>query len=567
MARLPRRWGVTKPPPGSQINWGHPLALGLVDCVLFNEQGGRPRELATGETLADVATGAIWSPRGRISTGSPVGGFTGSGVGTLLNLPKRQLVGALTVIDGICTMSTSTLSTFGDGELSNKRAAAGNSNVEWGHLLTATGGGQVLAYTNNGSGYSVGTFTYPYASYAFVDQAIAMRRTSGTSVESLVNGRSLGAPQTITVGVAGSTVVNIGGIGDGEYTAGSRIHQYHYMWSRALSNTELQWLAAEPYAFIMPPTPRLFIVAGNAITAVTANAAAATGTGTAYAPSVAIAANAACATGTGSAGAPSPAPSANAGCATGTVTAYAPSIAVAAKAGVATGTGAAGVPAANVQPNAACATGTGQAFAPAAAVSASAGAAAGTGTAYGATSSGAGTAGAATGTGAASNPKIAIAVNAGVATGTGTAYAPTVSTSSSVTANAAVATGTGSAYAATAAVAPNTGIASGTGAAHAPLIAVAANAGRATGAGQAFAPTATPSTTTTIAAGVGAAYAPRVSISVNAAAATGTGAAFAPVVSVGAVGAGIGPFRITYRSDQRVTYRNNQRASYAEGTR
>src|SRR2546430_2775798 len=35
----PKRWAM-KPPLGAQINWGHPLAQGLVGCWLFNEAGG-----------------------------------------------------------------------------------------------------------------------------------------------------------------------------------------------------------------------------------------------------------------------------------------------------------------------------------------------------------------------------------------------------------------------------------------------------------------------------------------------------------------------------------------------
>src|SRR3990167_7263966 len=36
-----RSYGKVKPVVGSQINWGHPLAKGLVGCWLMNERGGR----------------------------------------------------------------------------------------------------------------------------------------------------------------------------------------------------------------------------------------------------------------------------------------------------------------------------------------------------------------------------------------------------------------------------------------------------------------------------------------------------------------------------------------------
>lgn len=37
---MAKGWGYTKPPLGSQINWGHPLANGMLGCWLFNEGGG-----------------------------------------------------------------------------------------------------------------------------------------------------------------------------------------------------------------------------------------------------------------------------------------------------------------------------------------------------------------------------------------------------------------------------------------------------------------------------------------------------------------------------------------------
>src|SRR4051812_47040710 len=39
IAIFPKRFTV-KPPVGTQINWGHPLAKDLVGCWLFNEGGG-----------------------------------------------------------------------------------------------------------------------------------------------------------------------------------------------------------------------------------------------------------------------------------------------------------------------------------------------------------------------------------------------------------------------------------------------------------------------------------------------------------------------------------------------
>ena len=49
IAFRPKRWSE-KPPVGTQINWGHPLAAGLVGAWLVNENGGK--------TLRDLVTPA-----------------------------------------------------------------------------------------------------------------------------------------------------------------------------------------------------------------------------------------------------------------------------------------------------------------------------------------------------------------------------------------------------------------------------------------------------------------------------------------------------------------------------
>src|SRR2546421_50667 len=60
----PKSW-LMKPPVGTQINFGHPLAKGLVGCWLFNEFGGklvsnglfRNHGTLSGATLPSWSTG------------------------------------------------------------------------------------------------------------------------------------------------------------------------------------------------------------------------------------------------------------------------------------------------------------------------------------------------------------------------------------------------------------------------------------------------------------------------------------------------------------------------------
>lgn len=49
-------WGSVKPPPGTTINYGHPIAQGLSLCFLFNEGSGVPSDLVSGHQLTTVPT-------------------------------------------------------------------------------------------------------------------------------------------------------------------------------------------------------------------------------------------------------------------------------------------------------------------------------------------------------------------------------------------------------------------------------------------------------------------------------------------------------------------------------
>lgn len=53
-----------KPPPGAQLNRGHPLAQGMVLCFPFNEAGGRPIDLVAGRSLTTKPTwvNSRWGP-------------------------------------------------------------------------------------------------------------------------------------------------------------------------------------------------------------------------------------------------------------------------------------------------------------------------------------------------------------------------------------------------------------------------------------------------------------------------------------------------------------------------
>ena len=46
---------LRKPGLGAQINWGHPLSIGMDSCLLFNDVGKNPRDIASPNRIWTVA--------------------------------------------------------------------------------------------------------------------------------------------------------------------------------------------------------------------------------------------------------------------------------------------------------------------------------------------------------------------------------------------------------------------------------------------------------------------------------------------------------------------------------
>lgn len=95
--RRPNVWGQTKPPAGTQINWGRPLAQGLKIAFTFSEKGGRicanaaapmrPGRLTAGYTLG--IPGSLGSGLSCASTGTNTVSFTQVTTSTTYSIALR----------------------------------------------------------------------------------------------------------------------------------------------------------------------------------------------------------------------------------------------------------------------------------------------------------------------------------------------------------------------------------------------------------------------------------------------------------------------------------------------
>lgn len=86
--------GRTKPPYGARIDWSHPMARGLVCCLLFDEPGGKPIDLATG-----IAATPTNGPTKRVHLYGPEFKFVAASDQYIaLGDPARlQITGAITI--------------------------------------------------------------------------------------------------------------------------------------------------------------------------------------------------------------------------------------------------------------------------------------------------------------------------------------------------------------------------------------------------------------------------------------------------------------------------------------
>jgi hypothetical protein len=226
MASVLRPQRVQRRPSGDvSINWSHPLAHGLIACVL----GGLPRNLVTRQavTLATGSAGVI-SQEGLILNGS---------TGRYETNSLRQ--------------ASTRLSMFG--------------------VVTpqGSGGRMALCYGNEGSGNSAirlksngsnvwGMHAWSNDHDSSEPVVSGQRVTIGLSVPASGNftmyvGGRLVLSNT-TFAYQGTTyVLSIGAGPDSALEAWNGTIELACAWDRALSQTEQQWLAMEPYALLEAP--------------------------------------------------------------------------------------------------------------------------------------------------------------------------------------------------------------------------------------------------------------------------------------------------------------------------
>lgn len=214
-----------RPAGDVSINWGHPLAHGLIACAL----GGLPRNLVTRKDVS-LATGSagVFSQEGLVLNGS-TGRYEANSL--------RQVTTALSVF-GIVTPQ---------GSGSRMAIAYGNEGM---------GNASIRLKSNGSSNWGMHAWSNDHDSSEAV--VSGQRVTIGLSVPASGNFTMyLGARAILsntTFAYQGTThILALGAGPDIALEAWNGTIELAAVWDRSLSQTEQQWLALEPYALLEAP--------------------------------------------------------------------------------------------------------------------------------------------------------------------------------------------------------------------------------------------------------------------------------------------------------------------------
>jgi hypothetical protein len=242
---LLRQSPSSKPPIGSQVNWGHPLARGLSYCAPLNEGGGHATDLVSGN-YGGGAVGWTTSVAGRGTAGS---GY-GSTAPTVGNPPFT--VAALVVVYGVPSSGYSNL-------IANVNFVSGSNNQGFDLQMqptTDTWSGvawKVFANTVNENNQVIANDPSPPLGVPL----LYVGTYDGAAGSLYRNGRLIGSASASYLTPANPLVYG------GDVPAASAVTHFGYVWNRILTLGEMARLLVEPFGMLQPASQaqRLWLAA------------------------------------------------------------------------------------------------------------------------------------------------------------------------------------------------------------------------------------------------------------------------------------------------------------------
>jgi hypothetical protein len=227
---------TTKPPLGTQINWSHPLARGLIACWLLNERNGNIINNLTSPTLKGTFSAGTASPTWKGDSLYFDGGDTAS-------------FGDATFVDGLKALTVFTIFV--------PRASA---NIATSVIRKDGSCTPLQFYSSNG--IRVALWTGGTLKLTWITQALTIGRTyaytmrwgasfnSGYPEQYLDNVLKTPSTKAACTGVLADSATGLyfGSTGSAEYFNGDL--KLVYYWNRLLTREEIASLHYAPYQFI-----------------------------------------------------------------------------------------------------------------------------------------------------------------------------------------------------------------------------------------------------------------------------------------------------------------------------
>jgi hypothetical protein len=251
---LSRDLGAQRPVGPVVIDWGHPLASGLVMCVPFVEGGGKPRELVYGDPLSFGGTAPVWARGGLTAAGSAA---------AYASIPLRSIHKVSIPYTTFAALS------FTDSGNTVVWEINGNSGFS---MQVGNGGAGRFGLNPNNNVSPWAPDSTAYNNGAFRTYAVAVHSTSSGGAIGAINGRVRGVDGVpVAPNYGSATTIDLFSRA-GSFGFAGALYEVA-LWDRALSPDELTWITAEPYAFLAQAVDRRYFLVPKITTTITGTGA------------------------------------------------------------------------------------------------------------------------------------------------------------------------------------------------------------------------------------------------------------------------------------------------------
>jgi hypothetical protein len=241
---------IDKPVTPATINFGNPLAQGLICCLLANEMGGPLVDLVSAQTVPLIGSGVrgVFQFGPGLNCNGNASGATKTAWDRLKNVSQQCTV----LFRGQVASGGSNFSTLFGVAYANPSATP-----FYAYLLDRGALGTTVRINWNSGGVQNNLTGTPTAYDGTERQYVGVIRGSSGLCE-LFETTAAGLTQRLNSSSANAgpnyTATSSLDVGYGSGTSDSKtIFRHGYIWNRALTRTEIEQLFVEPYAFIKSP--------------------------------------------------------------------------------------------------------------------------------------------------------------------------------------------------------------------------------------------------------------------------------------------------------------------------